>query len=84
MGEGDASTTRSAAFPAKAGIQMINSDLCVRVWVPAFAGNRDVGRKNKAPFGAARHFPQRGKITDGKSSPSGGSTRVAGVGSKSR
>ncbi len=29
----------SAAFPAKAGIQMVNSNLCVRVWVPAFAGN---------------------------------------------
>ncbi len=48
LGEGDASTVLSAAFPAKAGIQMINSDLCVRVWVPAYAGNTDVERKNKA------------------------------------
>ena len=62
MGEGDAPTILSAAFPAKAGLQMIDSDLCVTVWVPAFAGNRDVGRKNKPPYGAARHFPQRGKI----------------------
>ena len=61
MGEGDASTILSAAFPAKAGIQMIDSDLCVRVWVPAFAGNRDVGRKNKPPFGAARHSPRGGR-----------------------
>ena len=33
----------SPAFPAKAGIQMIESHLCVRVWVPACAGNADVG-----------------------------------------
>ena len=48
-----------------------------QVWVPACAGNTDVGlgagklsmrntriiarRINKASFGAARHFPQRGK-----------------------
>ena len=41
-------STLSAAFPAKAWIQMIDPDLCVRVWAPAFAGNTDVGRKNKA------------------------------------
>ena len=51
--------------------------LSVRVWVPAFAGNTE---GNKAPFGATRHFPQRGKIGVGKSSPFGGSTREAGVG----
>ena len=39
MGEGDTSTVLSAAFSAKAGIQMIDSSLCVRVWVPACAGN---------------------------------------------
>ncbi len=44
LGEGVAPTILSAAVPAKAGIQMIDSDLCVRVWAPAFAGNRDVGR----------------------------------------
>ena len=30
------------------------------VWVPAFPGN--TGEGNKAPYGASRHFPQRGKI----------------------
>ena len=61
MGEGDPSTVLSAAFPAEAGIQIIDSGLCVRDWVPACAGNADAG-KSKTPFGAARHFPQRGKI----------------------
>ncbi len=34
----------------------------------------------KTPFVASRHFPQRGKITGLRSSPSGGSTGAAGVG----
>ena len=40
--------------------QRATSRLCVRVWVPAFAGKTEEG--NKTPFVAARHFPQRGKI----------------------
>ncbi len=50
------------AFPAKAGIQIIDSSLRVRVWVPACAGKTGLGYTNKAPFVASRHFPQRGKI----------------------
>jgi hypothetical protein len=34
--------------------------LCVTVWVPAFAGKAE--ERNKTPYGAARHFSQRGKI----------------------
>ena len=33
----------STAFPAKAGIQMIDSHMSVTVWVPACAGNAGVG-----------------------------------------
>ena len=33
----------STAFPAKAGVQMIDSHMSVTVWVPACAGNTDVG-----------------------------------------
>ena len=31
--------TLAPAFPAKAGIQIVDSSLRVRVWVPACAGN---------------------------------------------
>ena len=33
----------SPVFPAKAGIQMIDSHMSVTVWVPACAGNAGVG-----------------------------------------
>ena len=33
----------SSAFPAKAGIQIFESKLCVRFWVPACAGKADIG-----------------------------------------
>ena len=33
----------TTAFPAKAGIQIDDSKLRVRVWVPAFAGNTERG-----------------------------------------
>jgi hypothetical protein len=55
--------------------------LSEKVWVPAFAGKSEEG--NKAPYVASRHFPQRGKINDGKSSPLGGSTGAAGEGGRS-
>ena len=34
-----------AAFPANAGLQMAASRLCVCVWVPACAGNREKGER---------------------------------------
>ena len=42
----------SATFPAKAGIQIIDSKWCVRVWVPAFAGKAEEGKQGPLrPFG---------------------------------
>ena len=38
MGEGGVHPLPSAAFPAKAGIQIVDSRLRVRVWIPACAG----------------------------------------------
>ena len=52
--------------------QWVTSKLCVRVWLPAFAGNTEDRKQAR--------FPQRGKIHDGKSPLSGGSTGEAGVG----
>ena len=54
--------TLSTASPAQAGVQIVDSNLHVRVWVPAFAGNVGVETENKSPYGPSGHFPPRGKI----------------------
>ena len=64
-------------LPAKAGTQTLSHRLKTARWPHACAKTME---ENKAPYGPPGHFPQRGKITDGKSSPSGGSTGAAGVG----
>ena len=59
VGRGGASTDFSAAS-TKTVSQRAVFRLRETIWVPACAGKTEKG--NKAPFGASRHFPQRGKI----------------------
>ena len=61
------------SVPHKGVGSRVTSGLSERVWVPAFAGK--AGEGNKAPFGASRHFPQRGKISPFKIFPLWGKYR---------
>ena len=68
----------SPVFPAKAGIQTLSLRREVASRINGVAGKTEI--EKQGPFGAPRHFPQKGKINYSKSSPSGGSTGEAGVG----
>ena len=57
----DAHICLTAAFPAKAGIQMIDSCLCVRIWVPACAGNTEVVEGKQGPLRPFGPLPPNGE-----------------------
>ena len=78
MGEGVFIHAPSTTFPTKAGSQRAVFSLCVRVWVPAFAGKTEV--KTRPPSSLRATSPRGGRFAHLRSSPSGGSTGVAGVG----
>ena len=58
MGEGVFIHAPSTTFPTKAGSQRAVFSLCVRVWVPAFAGKTEVKTR---PPSSLRALPPEGE-----------------------
>ena len=51
----------TAAFPAQAGIQIMDSCLRVRIWVPACAGNTEVVEGKQGPLRPFGPLPPKGE-----------------------